>query len=149
MLGTGPRPEPLRRREPEFDQPGSIESDSMAAILIVEDEPFVRMMAEDAAEQLGLEPLSATGGEAAIAAARTARELQILFTDIHMPPGPDGWTVAWAVREIHPGIRVIYTSGQAGPEDCARLGVPESRLLPKPYTEGELAAVIADIAGDR
>ena len=120
----------------------------MAAILIVEDEPFVRMMAEDAAQSLGLQPLSATGGEAAIAAARATPALEILFTDINMPPGPDGWTVARAVREIHPGIRVIYTSGQAGPEDCARLGVPQSRLLPKPYTQDELAAVIAEIAGD-
>lgn len=120
----------------------------MATILIVEDEPFVRMMAEDAAQGLGLEPLSATGGDAAIAMARDAQALQILFTDIHMPPGPDGWTVAWAVREIHPGIRVIYTSGQAGPEDCARLGVPRSRLLSKPYTQAELAAAIAETAGD-
>ncbi|MFE0752433.1 response regulator [Inquilinus sp. NPDC058860] len=121
----------------------------MAAILIVEDEPFVRMMAEDAAQGLGLEPPSATDGEAAIAMARDAQALQILFTDIHMPPGPDGWTVARAVREIHPGIRVIYTSGQAKPEDCARLGVPQSRLLSKPYTRAELAAAIAETAGNR
>jgi CheY-like chemotaxis protein len=104
----------------------------MAAILIVEDEPFVRMMAEDAAQSLGLQLLSATGGEAAIAAARTVPALEILFTDINMPPGPDGWTVAREVREIHPSVRVIYTSGQAGPEDWARFGVPQSRLLPKP-----------------
>jgi CheY-like chemotaxis protein len=91
----------------------------MAAILIAEDEPFVRMMAEDAAERLGLEPLSVTDGDAAIAVARAVRRLAILFTDINMPPGPDGWTVARAVREIHPDIRVIYTSGQAKPEDCA------------------------------
>jgi hypothetical protein len=45
------------------------------------------MMAEDAAQRLGLEPLSATGG----ALARAAETLAILFTDIHMPPGPDGW----------------------------------------------------------
>ncbi|KGM34344.1 response regulator [Inquilinus limosus] len=120
----------------------------MAAILIVEDEPFVRMMAEDAAQRLGLEPLTAIDGETAIALARARRAetLAILFTDIHMPPGPDGWTVARAVREIHPGIRVIYTSGQAGPEECARLGVPQSRLLPKPYSSDELAAVIAEAA---
>ncbi|MGF6227592.1 CheY-like chemotaxis protein [Inquilinus ginsengisoli] len=37
----------------------------MAAILIVEDEPFVRMRAEDTAQGLGLEPLSATDGAAA------------------------------------------------------------------------------------
>lgn len=119
----------------------------MAAILIVEDEPFVRMMAEDAAQRLGLEPLSVTNGDAAIAVARAAQTLTILFTDINMPPGPDGWAVARAVREIHPGIRVIYTSGQAKPEDCARLGVPRSRLLRKPYTSGELAATIAETAG--
>lgn len=120
----------------------------MAAILIVEDEPFVRMMAEDAALQLGLEPLSATDGDVAIALARAAETLAILFTDIHMPPGPDGWAVARAVRELHPGIRVIYTSGQAGPQDCAEFGVPQSRLLPKPYSSGELAAAIAATAGD-
>jgi CheY-like chemotaxis protein len=133
---------------PNLCRPALIEKDGMAAILIVEDEPFVRMMAEDAAQRLGLEPLSATGGEAAIALARSAGTLAILFTDIHMPPGPDGWAVARAVREIHPGIRVIYTSGQAGQEDCARLGVPRSRLLPKPYSSAELAGAIAETVGD-
>ncbi|WP_343712898.1 response regulator [Inquilinus sp.] len=120
----------------------------MAAILIVEDEPFVRMMAEDAAQSLGLAPLSAADGEAAIALARATETLAILFTDIHMPPGPDGWSVARAVREIHPGIRVVYTSGQVGPEDWARLGVPHSRLLPKPYTSGELATAIDEAGGE-
>jgi len=115
----------------------------MAAILIVEDEPFARMIAEEAALGLGLQPLSADGGEAAIALAREAASVAILFTDIHMPPGPDGWTVARAVRDIHPGVLVIYTSGLAGAEDCARLGVPGACLLPKPYTFDELAAAIA------
>ena len=112
----------------------------MAAILIVEDEPFARMIAEEAAQDLGLQPLSAENGETAIALARGAEALAILFTDIHMPPGPDGWTVA---RAIHPKVLVIYTSGLAGPEDCAQLGVPGGCLLPKPYTFDDLAVAIA------
>ena len=115
----------------------------MAAILIVEDEPFARMIAEEAAQDLGLQPLSAENGETAIALARGAESLAILFTDIHMPPGPDGWTVARAVRDIHPQVLVIYTSGLAGAEDCAQFGVPGGCLLPKPYTFGDLAAAIA------
>jgi len=115
----------------------------MAAILIAEDEPFSRMVAEATARDLGLEPLAVADGDAAIAQARAAESLEVLFTDIHMPPGPDGWTVARVVRRIHPDIRVIYTSGQAGPEDYARFAVPESCLLPKPYTAVELVAAIA------
>lgn len=104
--------------------------------------------AADVAQRLGLEPLSATDGEAAIVLARATETLAILFTDIHMPPGPDGWTVAQAVREIHPGVRVVYTSGQVGPEDWGRFGVPHSRLLPKPYTSSELAAAIDGTGGE-
>jgi CheY-like chemotaxis protein len=114
----------------------------MAAILIAEDEPISRMVAEAAARHLGLEPLAVADGDAAIARARATESLEVLFTDIHMPPGPDGWIVAREVRRIHPDVRVIYTSGQAGPDDYERFAVPESCLLPKPYTSVELAAAI-------
>jgi hypothetical protein len=43
---------------------------------------------------------------------------------------------------------VIYTIGQAGREERVRLGVPRSRLLPKPYSSAELAGAIVETVGD-
>ncbi|MFE0759210.1 hypothetical protein ACFW16_34955 [Inquilinus sp. NPDC058860] len=60
----------------------------MRTILIVEDEPFSRMVAEAAAQELGLVPLAAQSGEEGIALAQARETLKILFTDINMPPGP-------------------------------------------------------------
>ncbi|MGK9171450.1 hypothetical protein KXR53_34510 [Inquilinus limosus] len=48
------------------------------------------------------------------------------------------------MRRIHPDIQVIYTSGQAGQEDCTQFGVPGALLLTKPYTSGELAVAITE-----
>jgi CheY-like chemotaxis protein len=115
----------------------------MAAILIVEDEPLSRMVAEAALGALGFVVLATADGAAAITLARAEAELEILFTDINLLPGPDGWEVARTVRRIHPGIRVIYTSGQVDADRHARFGVPGSCLLPKPYTPDELAMAIA------
>jgi CheY-like chemotaxis protein len=114
----------------------------MAAILLVEDEPLSRMVAEATLRALGFAVLATADGATAIALARAEAVLEILFTDVHLLPGPDGWEVARVVRRIHPGIRVIYTSGQVDADQHARFGVPGSCLLPKPYTPEELTMAI-------
>jgi CheY-like chemotaxis protein len=116
----------------------------MTKVLVVEDEPFLRIMAEEVVRSLGFEPIGAGDGSQAMKLAEASPELEILFTDINLGPGPTGWEVADRVRQVHPNVLVIYTSGLSDPDDHSRHGLAGSSLLPKPFTPEELAGAILD-----
>ena len=67
-----------------------------------------------------------------------------IFTDVVMPGSMDGATLAERVRETHPHVPVIVTSGQQG-YDPAELPVGV-RFVPKPYTGHEIIRLIKDIS---
>ncbi len=121
----------------------------MSTILIVEDEPLSRLLAEDTVRQLGFDPLGAGSAGEALGLAKHEPLIDILFTDVHLGSELSGWDVAAQVRRIHPRVPVLYTSGAAGPEDHQQHGVRESCLLPKPYTPDALAEAIQDVLAIR
>jgi DNA-binding NtrC family response regulator len=99
-------------------------------MLIVEDEPLIRMCAADFAEEAGYIGLEA--GDATEALAILEREaVDILFTDITLPGGMDGIGLAEAVAVRWPGVKIMLASGAlAGlPAEVA----PGAFRLPKPY----------------
>jgi CheY-like chemotaxis protein len=58
--------------------------------------------------------------------------VDVLFTDINLPGGMDGATLAWRAREMRPQLPVIYASARATLlKQDAR--VPGSMVVPKPY----------------
>jgi DNA-binding response OmpR family regulator len=89
------------------------------AILVVEDDPLVQAMVEDA--------LSDGGFKAAITAS-----------------GLDGWEVARSAREMDPAMPVIYMTGTQG-EEWASKGVPNSVLLAKPFAPAQLVTAVAGL----
>ncbi|MGO4124891.1 response regulator [Inquilinus sp. YAF38] len=114
----------------------------MAKVLVVEDEPLLRIVAEDVVRSLGFEAIGAGDGTQAIMLAESSPDLEVLVTDIHLGPGPTGWQVANSIRQTHPNILVIYTSGLAGADDHSRHGLRNSVFLSKPITPEELAGAI-------
>ena len=83
-------------------------------VLVVEDEPTVRALAESIIEGLGYTILSAANAREAIALMERDESIDILFTDINLPDGPDaidGLELARKAVELCPSLRVIYTTG--------------------------------------
>jgi PAS domain S-box-containing protein len=113
------------------------------AILVVEDNPAVRETACDMLRRLGYVVLEAADGAEALAIARQDRRIDLLFTDVVMPGGMTGPTVARELRSLLPGLRVLYTSGY--PRDAivhqGRLE-EDVELLQKPYRRQALAEKI-------
>jgi two-component system, response regulator PdtaR len=56
-----------------------------AAVLIVEDEPLIRMGAVDLIENAGFEVYEAGSADAAIALLELHKEIRLIFTDVDMP----------------------------------------------------------------
>jgi two-component system, OmpR family, response regulator len=117
-----------------------------ARILLVEDEALVSMALEAMLEDAGYRVIVAPDGAAALAEfQREPWQFDCLITDIWMP-GMDGWTVAERVREVRPGIPVIYTTGDSDDEWRIR-GVPNSTVLNKPFALDDAIAQVADAIG--
>lgn len=105
-------------------------------VLVVEDDPQVRVVTVRSLGSGGYRVLVAgSGAEALEIAARERGGVDLLVTDVIMP-GLDGRALADELHRHHPELRVLYVSGHAE-EVIATRGVlePGTEFLPKPFTE--------------
>src|SRR6476660_10031793 len=113
--------------------------------LVVEDEPTVRALAESIVETLGCTILSAANAREAIALLEQDEPVDILFTDINLPDGPDaidGLELARKAVELCPSLRVIYTTGNGQTDGMTALFVEDAAFLPKPYRVKQLTEAV-------
>jgi CheY-like chemotaxis protein len=100
-------------------------------VLVVEDEPILRLMAVTVVENAGFEPIEASNADEAVRILESRNDIRIVFTDIDMPGSMDGMKLAACIRDRWPPVEIILTSGHVAPEDVK---VPERGLFfPKPY----------------
>jgi two-component system, response regulator PdtaR len=102
-----------------------------AVVLIVEDEPLVRMMVTDLFEDEGFEVLEAANADEALAVFNARTDVGLLFTDVEMPGSLNGYGLArWAERH-RPAVRTMIVSGRAFPREG---DVPRgATFVGKPY----------------
>ena len=113
-------------------------------ILVVEDEPLLRMAAIDLVEEAGFEAVEAANATEAITILENRLDIRIVFTDIDMPGGMDGMKLAALIRDRWPPIEIVVTSGQL---DRPGVALPERGLFfPKPYDVDEVIAAFKGLA---
>jgi signal transduction histidine kinase len=108
-------------------------------ILLVEDEPSVRVLAERLLTRHGYRVLSATDVEEAVAIAEErSGEIDLLLTDVIMPrlSGPD---LAASLTSMLPQLKVLYMSGYA---DHPRLRSDTTIVVAKPFTSAVLTSAV-------
>jgi two-component system response regulator MprA len=117
-----------------------------AAILVVDDEPFV---AEELAEGLmlrGYDVTTANSAAAALAVLAGAPGIRVMVTDIRMP-GTDGLSLARAVLASRPEtspIEVVLITGHASAEDAAAgRAAGAIAFIRKPFLLAEIEAAVA------
>jgi CheY-like chemotaxis protein len=109
-------------------------------ILIVEDDPFVRMLAVEFVNDAGFKTLEAGDADQAIAILESCSEIAVLFTDIRMPGSMDGLKLALVVNNRWPAIQILVASGHVRLRQADL--PPKGRFLGKPY---DAAAMIAEL----
>ena len=87
------------------------ENKKIPAVLIVEDEPLVRLGAAKFIADEGFEVIEAANADEAIRILEARKDVRIVFTDIHMPGSMDGLALAHYVRGRWPPVKIIVTSG--------------------------------------
>ena len=113
-------------------------------ILLVEDNSDVRRFGVAALEQLGYEVLQAQDAHAALSMiARDALHVDAIFTDVVLPGGMSGPELVDAVRDRHPALAALYTSGYAPGSISTHPALARNGdVLTKPYRIEALAAAI-------
>jgi len=112
-------------------------------VLLVEDEPAVLELARTLLDRLGYEVQTADApGEALRLAGAHAGRFHLLITDVVMP-GMNGRELARRLREMHPGIKVLFMSGYTA-DVIARQGVldPDVEFVEKPFAIRDLAVKV-------
>ncbi|WP_421996178.1 PAS domain-containing protein [Reyranella sp.] len=114
-------------------------SAASATVLVVDDEPTVRMLIVDSLSDRGYACLEAGDGADALRLLRSDAHIDLMVTDVGLPGGLNGRQVADAAWETRPDLRVLFVTGYA---DNAVLShghlAPGMEVLTKPFTIDEL-----------
>ena len=82
-------------------------------VLVVDDEPTVRMLIVDALSELGYACAEAADGPAALAILQGSQAIDLLITDVGLPGGLNGRQVADAARAVRPDLKTLFITGYA------------------------------------
>ena len=133
VVGQGQKPVDISAEEASIPR-------GQGTILVAEDDPFVRSSVILRIESLGYTVISAVNGNDALSKLTANPAIDMLFTDIVMPGGMSGWDLADKVRELRPGLPVVFSSGYALEMLTNEGREPgKSIILSKPYRKAELA----------
>ena len=112
----------------------------MAVILVVEDDVFIRQMAELMIQDWGHHILSACDVPGALIHLQSAHPIDALFTDVNLKAEKlGGCDVARQAILLRPGLRVLYTTATRDSDAMHARFAPGSHFLSKPYSEEQLA----------
>ena len=133
----------LPRSHGRVERPPTEDSEqSLAAgeetILVVEDNDDVRVVAVSLLEQLGYRTASVESASAALARLAAGEVPHAIFTDVVLPGEMDGLALARVLKERHPDVPVVLTTGYAKIFESE----PEFPVLRKPYQIAALGRVI-------
>ncbi|KRB85616.1 hypothetical protein ASE00_02160 [Sphingomonas sp. Root710] len=113
-------------------------------ILVAEDDAIVRMVIEQALLDAGFAVEVHDGAAIAITALENESAPDAIVSDIRLGGSLSGWDVARRARELHPGIGVVYVSGDSGVEWHAQ-GVPGSIFIQKPFAEAQIVTAVSTV----
>jgi CheY-like chemotaxis protein len=113
----------------------------MAVILVVEDDVFIRQLAEMMILELGHRILSACDVPEALIHLRSQDHIDALFTDVNLKAEKHGGCdVARQAILLRPGLRILYTTATPDTDRLRALFAAGTPFLRKPYTEHQLGS---------
>ncbi|GJD79645.1 Sensor histidine kinase RcsC [Methylobacterium gregans] len=115
-------------------------------VLVVDDEPSVRMLVTEVLEDLGYTAIEAADGPSGLRLLQSDVRIDLLVTDVGLPGGMNGRQVADAARVSRPGLKVLFITGYA---ENAAVGnghlEPGMAVLTKPFVMETLASRIREM----
>lgn len=120
--------------------------DAQDVVLVVEDEPSIRMVLRDYLAGEGYHVLVAEDGQQAFEILASKPHLDLIVTDFRLPGGISGVQIAEPALKLRPDLKVIFISGY--PADIRESGSPiafNAPILAKPFDLDTLGSQIQDL----
>jgi signal transduction histidine kinase/CheY-like chemotaxis protein len=118
--------------------------DDRRTVLVVDDEPTIRMLVIEILEELGHTALEAGDGAAALRVLGTGVSIDLLITDVGLPGQMNGRQVADAALALIPDLKVLFITGYA---ENAVIGngqlAPNMAVVTKPFAMDAIASRIS------
>lgn len=112
-------------------------------MLVVDDEPLLRMEHVGLAEDAGFDTTEASNSAQARKILESRTDIKVVFTDIRMPGDMDGLALAHFIRDRWPPTIIVLCSGNARPSSD---DMPvDAVFLPKPCASEATARLLSDI----
>ena len=109
-------------------------------VLVVEDEPLLRLVNVDMLSDAGFEVLEAGDADEALRLLEETADIRVVFTDVDMPGRIDGFALAARIGARWPEIGVVVTSGRRYPDSA--VGGPACCFVAKPYKASRVVELI-------
>ena len=126
--------------------PAIPELGSGETVLVIDDEPTVRMLVAEVLSEAGYTVLQAQDGPSGMRILQSNARIDLLITDVGLPGGMNGRQVADAARVTRPALKVLFVTGFA---ENAAFGnghlPPGMTLITKPFLVVELAGKVNEI----
>jgi len=142
---------PRHDDDPSIDDAANLPEASVSpgdgeAVLVIDDEPSIRMLIADVLADSGYSVIEASDGPAGLRVLQSAARIDLLITDVGLPGGMNGRQVADAARELRPELRVLFITGYA---ENALVGNGQlergMHVLAKPFVVERLTAKIREL----
>ncbi|WP_244543980.1 PAS domain-containing protein [Bosea lupini] len=119
-------------------------------VLVVDDEPLVRLLCVEQLEELGYAVIEAGDGPSALKILETKQPIDLLVTDVGLPRGMNGRQLADAARVHRPDLEVLFVTGYA---ENAVLNhghlEPGMHIMTKPFEMEVFARRVRDLIDGR
>ena len=131
--------------------PAAPRAEQGETVLVVDDEPTVRMLVAEVLGELGYTAIEAADGPAGLQVLRSNARVDLLVTDVGLPGGMNGRQVADTARVVRPSLKVLFITGYAENAVLSHGHLdPGMHVLTKPFAMDTLASRIRElIAGDQ
>jgi PAS domain S-box-containing protein len=117
-------------------------------VMVVDDEPSVRVLTTDVLEGLGYAVIVTEEASAALKILRSTQRIDLLVTDVGLPGDMNGRQLADAARLARPGLTVLFITGYA---ESAAFGsgtlAPGMQVMTKPFAMEAFADKIRAMIG--
>ncbi len=113
-------------------------------ILLVDDEPSIRLLAAEVLEEQGYVVHQAENAETAMRHLRRSAPIDILITDLGLP-GIGGRELAETGLVLHPEMKILFITGYGDRSQRPHTAPPGQTLLNKPFSMTTLAARVQEM----
>lgn len=123
-----------------------VKSFQYAKVLIIEDDPFIRVMLTDILEDIGCETVVSDSGTDGLELLRSDFSIDLVITDFSLPGFINGSEMVEAARKVRSSLKALFITGYGDPGLAGGLN-HQTHLIEKPFTLQTVEKVVKELLG--